>query len=124
MVALVIFAAGAMALYGLFNTNLIALARAHDVSRQVPAVRQAIEHLASINPREEGVGRIELDGVQVAWTAELVEPVRQSQNAIGGIGNFEVGLYEIAFTLSDGERSLGAWRLRAVGYERVRGHTF
>ena len=120
MVALVIFAAGAMALYGLFNTNLIALARAHDVSRQVPAVRQAIEHLASINPREEGVGRIELDGVQVAWSAELVEPVRQSQSVTGGLGHYEVGLYDLEFTMRAGARPLGTWRMRTVGYEKVR----
>ena len=33
-----------MALYALFNTNLIALVRVHDVTRQVPAARYAIEH--------------------------------------------------------------------------------
>ena len=120
MVALVIFAAAAMALYGLFNTNLIALARAHDVSRQVPAVRHAIEHLSSINPREEGAGRIELDGVQVAWSSKLLEPVRQSQSVTGGLGYFEVGLYEVEFTVSAGERSLGTWRMRMAGYEKVR----
>ena len=40
MVALVVFAAAAMALYGLLNSNLIALARAHDVARQAPAAAQ------------------------------------------------------------------------------------
>ena len=120
MVALVIFAAAAMALYGLLNTNLIALARAHDVSRQAPVVRQVIEHLSSINPREESAGRIEQDGVQVSWTATLVEPVRQSQSIIGGLGLYEVGLYELEFTMRAGERSLGVWRMRTLGYEKVR----
>ena len=120
MVALVIFAAAAMALYGLFNTNLIALARAHDVSRQVPAVRHVIEHLSSINPREEDAGRIELDGLRVTWSSKLLEPVRQSQDLTGGLGYFEVGLYEVEFTLHDAERSLGTWRMRVVGYEKVR----
>lgn len=120
MVALVIFAAGAMALYGLLNTNLIALARAHDVSRQAPAVRQVIEHLSSINPREESAGRIEQGGLQVSWSAKLVEPVRQSQGVTGGVGFYEVGLYELEFTMRAGERSLGTWRMRTVGYEKVR----
>ena len=120
MVALVIFAAAAMALYGLFNTNLIALARAHDVSRQVPAVRHAIEHLSSINPREEGAGRIAFDDVQIAWTSKLLEPARQSQSGSGGLGNFEVGLYEVEFTVRDGGDSLGTWRMRVAGYEKVR----
>ena len=125
MVALVIFAAAAMALYGLFNTNLIALARAHDVSRQAPALRNVIEHLSSINPREEGAGRMSLDGVQVSWSSRLMEPVRESQTVTGGRGYFEVGLYEVEFTMSDEEdRSLGTWRIRVVGYEKVREPTF
>ena len=98
MVALVIFTGAAMALYALFNTNLIALTRAHDVSRQTPAVRHAIEHLASINPREAGDGRIELDGLDVVWSATLVQPPRQSQTLTGGRGYYEIGLYEIEFT--------------------------
>ena len=120
MVALVVFAAAAMALYGLYNTNLIGLARAHDVSRQVPAVRHAIEHLSSINPREEGAGRIALGRVEVTWSSRLLEPVRQSQSETGGLGNFEIGLYEVEFTVRDGEDSLGTWRLRVAGYEQVR----
>ena len=120
MVALVVFAAAAMALYGLLNSNLIALARAHDVARQAPALRNAIEHLSSINPREEGEGRTRLDGVEVSWSSRLVEPVRESQTATGGRGYFEVGLYEVEFSLRDAERSLGTWRLRVAGYEKVR----
>ena len=120
MVALVIFTGAAMALYALFNTNLIALARAHDVSRQMPAVRHAIEHLSSVNPREENDGRIVLDGLDVVWTATLVQPPRQSQTVIGGRGYYEIGLYEIEFTLSDRDRTLGTWRMRSVGYEKVR----
>ena len=120
MVALVIFAGAAMALYALFNTNLIALARAHDVSRQLPAVRHAIEHLSAINPREVGDGSVVIDGLDVTWTATLVQPPRQSQTMIGGRGFYEIGLYEIEFSLSNRRRTLGTWRLRSVGYEKVR----
>ena len=120
MVALVIFTGAALALYALFNTNLIALARAHDVSRQMPAVRHAIEHLASINPREVGDGRIEIDGLDVTWTATLAQPPRQSQSVTGGRGYYELGLYEIEFSLSDRSRTLGTWRMRSIGYEKVR----
>ena len=120
LVALVVFTGTAMALYGLFNTNLTALARAHDISRQVPAVRRAIEYLSSINPREEGDGRIAFDGLDLVWNARLLQPVRQSQTATGGRGYYEVGLYEIEFAMSDRGRSLGTWRIRAVGYEKVR----
>lgn len=124
MVAMVVFAGAAMALYALFNTNLIALARAHDVSRQMPAVRHAVEYLASINPREEGDGAFEIDGIEVAWSASLLQPVRQSQSVTGGRGYFEVGLYEVEFTMSERGRPMGTWQMRIVGYEKVREPAF
>ena len=124
MVALVIFTGAAMALYGLLDTNLVALARVHDVSRQMPAVRQAVEHLSSINPRERDSGRIEIDGLDVAWSARLLQPVRASQTATGGRGYFEVGLYEVELVMTEGERSLGTWRMRVAGYERGRESVF
>ena len=124
MVALVVFAGAAMALYALFNTNLIALARAHDVSRQMPAVRHAVEYLSSINPRKEGDGTFEIDGIDVAWSASLLQPVRQSQSVTGGRGYFEVGLYEVEFTMSERGRPMGTWQMRIVGYEKVREPAF
>lgn len=120
MVALVIFTGAAMALYGLFNTDLIALARAQDASRRVAAARQAIEYLSSINPRKEGAGSFEVDGLDVVWTAKLLQPVRQSQTITGAQGLFELGLYEIEFAMSERERPMGSWRFRRVGHEKVR----
>ena len=146
VVALAVFSAGAMALYGLFNTNLISLTRAHETMDQAPYVEYAIDYLSAVNPRLRPEGRVDLGGFDVTWTSTLVEPVRQSQNGNGFMGNFEIGLYEVAFEVrvgafSLGERegpplargargslgvdaratSLGVYRLRLVGFEKVRG---
>ena len=83
-------------------------------------MRHAIERLSSVNPREEREGRFEIDGLSVAWSATLLQPPRQSQTGAGGMGFYEVGLYEIAFTMREGRRRLGTWRMRSVGYEKVR----
>lgn len=124
IVALAIFAAGGMALYGLFNTNLIALNRTADVSRQVAAVRNAMHYLSSINPHDKPDGEVGLGGVEVAWTSTLVEPVRQGRTILGERGNFDIGLYEVEFVVADAGRSLGTWRMRVAGYEKVRGQEF
>ena len=121
IVAIVLFAAAGMALYGLFNTNLISLLRVHDVSREAPVVRYAMERLSAVDPRGSEAGSFEVDGFEVTWTARLVEPVRQGQNGLGVLGDFEVGLYDIEFQIADGGRPLGTWRLRRVGFEKVRG---
>ena len=121
VVALAIFAAGAMALYGLFNTNLIALERVQATTEHLPVARNAIEVLASVNPWHQSRGEFEIDGYQVTWAAQLIEPVRHGQTNAGMMAGFDFGLYEIEFVIADERRHLGAWRMRAVGYERVRG---
>ncbi len=121
VVSLAIFGAGAMALYGLFNTNLIALERVQSTTEHLPVARNAIEILSTVNPWRQAQGQFEVDGYQVVWAAQLVEPVRHGQTSAGMMAGFDFGLYEIEFAVSDGKRRLGSWRMRSVGFERVRG---
>ena len=120
IVALAIFAAGSMALYSLFNTNLVGLGKAADVSRREPAVLAAVEHLSSINIREQPAGLLRINGFDIAWSSSLVEPVRQGQSAAGFLGAFEVGLYDVRIELSRNGRPEDTYRLRLAGYEKVR----
>lgn len=120
IVAMAIFAGGGMALYGLFNTNLMGLGKAADITRREPAVRGAIEHLSSINIREQPAGRLEVGGFDVAWSSNLVEPVRQAQSNAGYLGSFEIGLYDVDIQLSRNGRPDSSYRLRLAGYQQVR----
>ena len=120
-VALAIFAAAGMALYGLFNTNLNALNRTADVSRQVAVVRTAMDYLSALNPRYRGEGEVELGDIDLAWTSTLVEPVRKGQNTIGGMADFDIGLYDVEFVARQDGRTLGTWNLRVTGHEKARG---
>ena len=124
IVALAIFAAGGMALYGLFNTNLVGLGKAAEVSRREPAVLAAVEHLSSINIHEQPAGQLEIGGFDVAWSSALVEPVRQGQSTAGYLGNFEVGLYDVDIQLSRNGLPDSAYRLRLAGYRQVRQSEF
>ena len=116
-----IFSAGALTLYGLFNTNLVALQRVRDVTSHLPAVHRTATHLSAINPRHRPEGRIEFDDYAVVWSARLLEPVRQGQNPSGRMGHYEIGLYRVEFTLSEYGLPVGKYRLRLIGYEKVRG---
>ena len=120
IVALAIFAAAAMALYGLFSANLSTLSRVQDASVQVPLVQEAVERLSLINPRQQAAGQFAVDEFEVVWTARLLEPVRQSQNAAGFRGDYEIGLYQVDFEIQRGDRRLGSWQLRLTGHEKVR----
>ena len=116
-----IFSGGALTLYGLFNTNLVALQRVRAVTAHLPAVQRAATHLAAINPRHEPEGRFEFGDYSVVWSARLLEPVRQGQNTTGWKGDYEIGLYRVEFTVSDLRRPVGTYRLRLIGHEKVRG---
>ena len=120
IVALAIFAAGGMALYGLFNNNLVGLGKVAEVSRREPAVLAAVEHLASINIYEEPTGQFPMGGFDIAWSSSLVEPVRQGQSAAGFLGSFEIGLYDVDIELSRNGLSDNTYRVRLVGYRQVR----
>ena len=115
-----IFSAGALTLYGLFNTNLIALQRVRAVTAHLPAAHRAVAYLSAINPHQQETGRLAFDDYEVVWSARLLEPARQAQNAYGRMGHYEVGLYRIEFTVSERGRPVGTYRLRLIGYEKVR----
>ena len=109
-----------MALYSLFNNNLIGLGKAADISRREPAVLRAVEHLSSINIREQPTGELEIDGFDIAWSSNLVEPVRQGQSIAGFLGSFEIGLYDVDIELSRDGRPDSTYRVRLPGYRMVR----
>ena len=117
--ALVIFGAAGTALFTLFNTNLIALARAEAVSAQVPVVRAALTTLSAVNPAERQAGRFAIDGHEITWTAALVAPMRPARVASGLPAGHQLGLYEIAFRIAEGGRPLGTWRVRQVGFHNT-----
>ena len=120
IVALTIFSAGALTLYGLFNTNLAALQRVRAVTAHMPAAQRAVAYLSAVNPRQQEEGRFEFDDYETVWSARLLEPVRQGQNAYGRRGLYEIGLYRVEFTLSEHGVPVGKYRLRLIGYEKVR----
>lgn len=120
IVALAVFTAAAMSLYGLFSANLMAMSRVQDASVQLPVVRQAMQHLSLTNPRQQEAGQFQIDGFDVAWSARLIHDVRRSQSSTGFSGDYEVGLYEVTLEMRRDGRVVGAWPVRLVGYERVR----
>ena len=120
IVALAVFAGGAMALYSLYSTNVTTLIKASDAVRQAPLVRQAVERLAAMNLSAEGEGEFEVEGMRFNWSARLLGNYREGQSDTAILASFRLGLYEVEFTASEGDRLLGRYRLRLVGHQWVR----
>lgn len=125
VVALAVFAGVGMSLYALLNNSLLGLNRAKDAAHQEAAVHRAFDYLHAVNPRRRPQGQADIGGdYLVRWSSTLLEPVRQSQGTQGGKGLYEVGLYAVDIELikseESREREVGRYRLRLVGYEKVR----
>ena len=120
VVAMAIFAAAGMALYALFNANLISLGRAQDVTSQLPTVYRAMEYLSAIDPAQQPTGQIELGGHDVTWSSRLMEPVRESQTAQGYRGYHELGLYEITFDITELDELVASHKLRVISQRQIR----
>ena len=120
VVAMAIFAAAGMALYALFNANLISLGRAQDVTAQLPTVHRAMEYLSAIDPAQQPTGQIELGGYDVTWSSQLMEPVRESQTAQGFRGYHELGLYEITFDITQLDELVASHKLRVISQRQIR----
>ena len=124
IVALAVFASGAMALYGLYATNIAALVKVGDTMRQAPLVRQAVERVAAINLTDEAAGEFEIDGLRFTWTARRMEPYRQGQTTTGFLGSYQIGLYEVDLSASEAGRKIGDYRMRLAGHQLLRPRTF
>ena len=120
VVALAIFAATGVALYALFNSNLLSLGRAQDVTGQIPVVHRAMEYISAIDPLEQPTGQVQFDGYDVNWSTRLMAPVRDSQTAQGYRGYHEVGLYEVTFDVTRFGDFVASHQLRVVGHRQVR----
>lgn len=120
VVAMAVFAAAGMALYALFNANLISLGRAQDVTSQLPTVYRAMEYLSAIDPAQQPTGQIELGGYDVIWSSRLMEPVRESQTAQGYRGYHEIGLYEITFDITQLDELVASHKLRVISQRQIR----
>ncbi len=120
LLALVILAASALALYSYYAANINILIKSGDVSSHALVMREAVERLYAMNLDGPATGDFAVGNIDFSWTAEALEPARESQSVIGYIGIYRVGLYGVDLEARRGPRLLGRWRLRLVGHEQVR----
>ncbi len=120
MVALVIFSMAAMGIYSWINTNLISLNRVAVVAESEFVVNSAMERLKLVDLRNETEGSFDVAGYQVQWRAELVEPWKQGKTPQGGLGLYDLGLYNLTLDLFKDERPATTYQYRQVVYHQAR----
>lgn len=121
IVALVIFAMAAFALYGWLSTNLITLERARAGSDALVVKQSALELLRDVNPMLTPRGEREAGDLRVQWTAQPLQPAKRGSFQIGSPSLYEVGLYQMQVQVHDGSRQVGQFSMRQLGYRLVGG---
>lgn len=119
--ALTILAIGSVVLFSWLGQTMAQLSRFQDAEKASLARLQAVQYLSTKNPFETPSGKQSFDTFSMEWKSQLVRPARITVSPAGGLGLYEVGLYEVQVAIFyHTERPWFSFPIRLVGYEQVR----
>ena len=119
--ALTILAIGSGVLFSWLGQTTGQLTRFQLQEKASLARLQAIDFLSAQNPAVVPEGKQSFDGFSMEWKSEPVTEVRESISPSGGLGLYQVSLYQVQVSAFD--RSGQAWfqfPIKLVGYKQVR----
>lgn len=117
---MVVFSMGAFALYGWLSTNLITLDRIGQRQEQEIAYASALDLVRRSNPMQAPAGQREIGDMTVFWRSSPVEDPKPNVDQSGSDGIYMVGLYLVEVRVNRGERVIGNFRVRQIGWQQVR----
>jgi general secretion pathway protein I len=120
IVALVLLASTGVALLDWLNTNLISLQRVQQAQQRHQAIENALVFMETVNPLEKPQGQATIGIYQIDWNATALELPKDGVTSTGGLGLFQVGLYETEIKVKVKQELLAHFTLRQVGYNQVR----
>lgn len=123
IVALVVFASVASALYAWLGVNLNALARVEAAREAREATQVGLAWLDIINPMAAPSGESNLGPYQLEWTSQILA---QRTDAIGSAGEqslYQVALFEVQLEIRGPMEEPVVLRVRRAGWEQVRDFT-
>ncbi|MFN7520968.1 MAG: prepilin-type N-terminal cleavage/methylation domain-containing protein [Lysobacteraceae bacterium] len=120
IVAMTMFAMGAVALYALQAQSVRSLQRVAERQAYVAAVDAALPLVEDLNPMREPSGTRRVADLEVRWTSTPLEDPRPGRTAVGLESLFEVGLYAVDVEVRRNSEPRARFNLRRVGYRQVR----
>ncbi len=119
IVAMVLIATAAMALFAWINNSFANMARIQTANARALAETNALQFVQTINPMKAPSGSTTLGNLKVEWNARPVSDRRSNLGEAGDPGVFVVALYEIEVAveqLPDVPRD--TFLIRQLGFER------
>jgi general secretion pathway protein I len=121
IVALVLIGSAGMALFGWINSNIMALARIHDVNARAEATVNILEYMDRVNPMLAPEGGAPLGAYSIRWRSAPISKITDGANYPRGISLYQMALYSTAVSVNSAAGQ--AWfdlKLQQVGYKKVR----
>ncbi len=119
--ALTILTIGSVVLFSWLGQTMGQLTRFQTQEKESIARLQAIDFLSTKNPVAMPSGKQSFDTFTMEWKSEPVTEIRETISPSGGLGLYQVSLYNVQVSAFD--RSGRPWfnfPLKLVGYKQVR----
>lgn len=120
IVAMVIFAAGATALYGWVNANLITLNRVDSIHKRAAATESAIEFLSTLDPISQPNGDARVGSLEIRWTSTATEYKSDVLDEQGQKSINEAQLYRVHAVISRDGEIINEVNVNLLGLRKVR----
>ncbi len=119
--ALTILSIGSVVLFSWLGQTMGQLTRFQNQEKQSLARMQIIRFLSSQNPAMKPDGRQTFENFNVEWKSELVCETRDSLAPGGGLGLYQVGLYNVQVNAFDNSGQVWfTFPVKLVGHQQVR----
>ncbi len=120
IVALVLIATTGIALFDWINTNLVSLSHIQHSTQRQEATRNALAFMETVNPQENPQDEKTIGIYKFSWNARELRAPKDGKSVLGGVGLFQVSLYETEVTVTVDNNLLARFNLRQVGFKQVR----
>lgn len=119
--ALTILAIGSVVLFSWLGQTMGHLNRFENQERASLARLQAVEYLSMLNPARSPTGRQAFEQFSLEWKSEPVRELRETVSPNGGLGLYQVQLYDVqAATFDRSGRDWFQFSVKLAGYQQVR----
>ena len=120
IVALVLISSAGMALFSWINSDLDILNRIDAGNARNGATRNIIEYMSTVNPMLQSEGHAELGDYSLDWNAKATTTIMDGANYPQGISLYQLALYDTHIDVQRGGKAWFDFKLRQVGYKKVR----
>lgn len=124
IVALLLVTMLSMTAFSWISNLLISIEKIEENAYENLIQRNVIEFLADVNMMAQPSGEQLLGGVNIRWSATLIEPIKRGNSMVGGKTPFELGLYKVAVDVSDVAGNDAQFELTQVGYRALPDNIF